>query len=76
MFAGYTTLDLRDEEQPTTTRDRHNHVLAFDVADPETGEVLAEAGAELTDTLRKKLLKAGVAQGRGPAARRPRRSRR
>ena len=23
VFAGYTTLDLRDEEQPTTTRDRH-----------------------------------------------------
>ena len=45
---------------PTTTRDRHDHVLAFDVADPETGEILAEAGAELTDALRKKLLKAGV----------------
>ena len=35
-------------------------MLAFDVADPETGEVLAEGGAELTDALRKKLLKAGV----------------
>ena len=60
VFAGYTTLDVREEEQPTSTRDRQNHVLAFDLADPETGEVLAEAGAELTDPLRKKLIKAGV----------------
>jgi DNA-directed RNA polymerase subunit beta len=60
VFAGYSTLDVREEEQPTTTRDRHNHVLAFDAADPETGEVLAEGGAELTDALRKKLIKAGV----------------
>jgi DNA-directed RNA polymerase subunit beta len=60
VFAGYTTIDVREEEQPTTTRDRHNHVLAFDVADPQTGEVLAEAGSELTDSLRKKLIKAGV----------------
>src|SRR4249920_230077 len=44
VFAGYTSLDLRDEEQPTTTRERHKPVLAFDVADPETGEVLAEGG--------------------------------
>jgi DNA-directed RNA polymerase subunit beta len=60
VFAGYTTLDVREEEQPTSTRDRQNHVLAFDAADPETGEVVAEAGAELTDTLRKKLIKGGV----------------
>ena len=60
VFAGYTTLDVREEEQPTSTRDRQNHVLAFDAADPETGEVVAESGAELTDTLRKKLIKAGV----------------
>src|SRR5919109_1544760 len=60
VFAGYTTIDVREEEQPTTTRDRHNHVLAFDVAEPETGEVLASAGDELTETLRKKLIKAGV----------------
>ena len=60
VFAGYTTIDVREEEQPTSTRDRQNHVLAFDVADPETGEVLAEGGAEVTETLRKKLIKAGV----------------
>ena len=60
VFAGYSTLDVREEEQPTTTRDRHNHVLAFDVAEPETGEVLASAGDELTESLRKKLIKARV----------------
>jgi DNA-directed RNA polymerase subunit beta len=60
VFAGYTTLDLRDDEQPTTTRERQLPVLAFPVADPETGEVLAEGGTELTDQLRNKLIKAGV----------------
>ncbi|MBK7714771.1 MAG: hypothetical protein IPI38_05025 [Gemmatimonadetes bacterium] len=45
VFAGYTTIDLRDDEQPTTTRERARQVLAFDVADPETGEVVAEARA-------------------------------
>src|SRR6476469_1712326 len=60
VFAGYSTLDVREEEQPTSTRDRQNHVLAFDAADPETGEVVAEGGSELTETLRKKLIKAGV----------------
>ena len=60
VFAGYTTIDVREEEQPTTTRDRSNYVLAFDAADPETGEVVAEGGSELTDALRKKLIKAGV----------------
>src|SRR4026209_2250325 len=44
--AGYTHLDLREDEQPTTTRDRHAWILAFAAADPETGEVLAEAGTE------------------------------
>ena len=60
VFAGYSTLDLRDDEQPTSTRDRQNHVLAFAAADPETGEVAADAGAEITDALRKRLLKAGI----------------
>src|SRR5690606_1349312 len=60
VFAGYTTLDLRDDEQPTTTRERARQVLAFDVAHPETGEVVAEGGSELTDALRKKLVKAQI----------------
>jgi DNA-directed RNA polymerase subunit beta len=62
VFAGYTTLDLREDEQPTTTRERARLILAFDVADPETGEVLAEAGHEVTDALRKKLAKAEVSK--------------
>src|SRR5213078_1240770 len=61
VFAGYTSLDLRDEAQTTTTRERQGaYILAFDVADPETGEVLAEGGREISDALKKKLLKAGV----------------
>ncbi len=61
VFAGYTSLDLRDDAQPTTTRDREGkYILAFDVADPETGEVVAEGGREISDTMKKKLLKAGV----------------
>jgi len=61
VFAGYTALDLRDDAQPTTTRGgTGTPILAFDVADPDTGEVLAEGGRELSDTLRKKLQKAGI----------------
>ena len=61
VFAGYTSLDLREDAQPTTVREREGkYYLAFDVADPETGEVLAEGGREVSDTLKKKLLKAGI----------------
>jgi DNA-directed RNA polymerase subunit beta len=60
VFAGYTTIDLRDIEQPTTTRGREKRVLAAPVPDPETGEVLAEMGVGLSETRRKSLLKAGV----------------
>ena len=59
VFAGYTRLDLRDDEQPTTTRERARHILAFPAADAD-GEVIADAGDELTDPLRNRLLKAGV----------------
>src|ERR1700716_151522 len=60
VFAGYTSLDLREDAQPTTTQQAPSkYVLAFDVADAH-GEVVGEAGRELSDTLRKKLLKAGV----------------
>ncbi|HMG19136.1 MAG TPA: DNA-directed RNA polymerase subunit beta [Gemmatimonadales bacterium] len=61
VFAGYTSLDLREDAQPTTTQQTPSkYVLAFDVADPDTGEVIAEAGREVSDTLKKKLLKAKV----------------
>src|SRR6266513_1340159 len=60
VFAGYTSLDLREDAQPTTTQQAPSrYVLAFDVADAD-GEVVGEAGRELSDTLRKKLLKASV----------------
>ncbi len=60
VFAGYTSLDLREDAQPTTTQQTPSkYVLAFDVADPD-GEVVGEAGRDLSDTLKKKLLKAGV----------------
>ncbi len=62
VFAGYTQLNLRDEDEiPQALREREQkHILAFDVADPSTGEVLAERGKELSDAMRKKLRKAGV----------------
>jgi len=61
VFAGYSSLDLRDDGQPTTVREKEGKsVLAFDVADPDTGEVLAEGGRELSDAAKKRLLKAGV----------------
>ncbi|HEX6862536.1 MAG TPA: DNA-directed RNA polymerase subunit beta, partial [Thermoanaerobaculia bacterium] len=59
VFAGYSSVDLRDDDQPTTTRERALPVLAFAVADPD-GELLAEAGSELTEALREKILAAGV----------------
>jgi DNA-directed RNA polymerase subunit beta len=61
VFAGYTSLDLREDAQPTTTQQTPTkYVLAFDVADPDSGEVLAEGGREVSDTMKKKLIKAGV----------------
>jgi len=58
VFARYTTVDLRDEERPTTVRElEEKQILAFDVPDPETGELLVAAGKELSDAVRKKLLK-------------------
>ncbi len=64
VFASYTRINLADdEEEGATVRGAElRHVLAADVADPETGEVLAERGKELTETLRKRLRKAGVTQ--------------
>jgi DNA-directed RNA polymerase subunit beta len=41
VFTRYSTTDLRDDDRPTTVRERPDlQVLAFDVPDPETGEVL------------------------------------
>jgi len=61
VFARYTQVDIRDDERPTSMRDRDdNYILAFDVPDPQTGEVLAAGGKELGEALKKKLVKAGA----------------
>src|SRR5258708_13683897 len=52
LFAGYTALDLRDDPQPTTTREREqNHILAFDVADPATREGTAQTPRDTAHAL-------------------------
>src|SRR5690349_19234751 len=57
VYARYTTVDLRDDEKPTAMRESADkQILAFDVPDPGTGEVLAEGGKELTDQIKKKLV--------------------
>ncbi len=60
VFAGYTSVDLRQDQAPTTTREKEKIILAFPAANPETGEVLLDAGKELTPTRRASLRKAGV----------------
>jgi DNA-directed RNA polymerase subunit beta len=61
VFTRYAPIDLREDDRPTTMQGQsEKQILAFDVPDVETGEVLAEAGKTLTETLRKRLLKAGV----------------
>src|SRR5213079_2696098 len=58
VFAGYTALDLRDEAQPTSTRERQGaYILAFDVADPETVDVLLPAGRSESPLIKNTLLK-------------------
>src|SRR5688572_10507785 len=61
VFASYQQIDLRDEvdaiergERPTRRQ------LAVDVVDPDSGEVIAEVGQMLTDTVIKKIRKAEV----------------
>ncbi len=61
VFTRYAPIDLREDDRPTAVQEQaEKQILAFDVPDVETGEVLAEAGKPLTETLRRRLLKAGV----------------
>ncbi len=61
VFASYTTVDLRDELDAFERGEREEpHVLARDVVDAQSGEVLAEADQPLTVTLAKRLRKAEV----------------
>ena len=77
VFAGYTThRPARGGAADHHPRPARTTCSPSTSADPETGEVIAEAGDELTDALRKKLIKAGSQQGRGVRAPRPAPSRR
>src|ERR671933_887155 len=52
VFASYMLIDLRDEVDAIERGERTGRrTLALDVVDPETGEIIAEAGQQLTDQL-------------------------
>jgi DNA-directed RNA polymerase subunit beta len=61
VFASYQQVDLRDEVDAIERGERPaRRQLAVDVVDPDSGEVLAETGQMLTDTVIKKLRRAEV----------------
>ena len=61
VFASYMHVDPRDEQDAVERCERPvRRVLAIDVVDPETGEVVAEQGQALSDTLLKRLRKAEI----------------
>ena len=61
VFASYMTVDIRDEIDAVERGERPaRRVLAVDVVNEESGEVIADVGQSLTDTLLKKLRKAEV----------------
>ncbi len=58
VFASYTTIDLRDEVDAIERGERPSRrVIAVDAVDADSGEVIAETGDTLTDTLIRKLRK-------------------
>jgi DNA-directed RNA polymerase subunit beta len=61
VFASYQQIDLRDEVDAIERGERPTRrIIAVDAVDPESGEVLAEVGQTLTDTIIKRLRKAEV----------------
>src|SRR5687768_1236637 len=65
VFASYMTVDLRDEADAAERGERpQRRTLALDVVDHESGEVIADAGQTLNDTLIRKLRKAGIVKVR------------
>ncbi len=61
VFASYTGVDLRDELDAFERGERPEpRTLSHDAVDAESGEVLAEAGQLVTESLAKKLRKGGV----------------
>jgi len=58
VFASYTTIDLRDEVDAIERGERPaRRVIAVDAVDIDSGEVIAETGDTLTDTMIRKLRK-------------------
>ncbi len=61
VFASYTTIDLRDEMDAIERGERpERRVVARDAVDVDSGEVIAECGDKLTDTMIRKLRKAEI----------------
>src|SRR5437773_1749992 len=61
VFASYTTIDLRDEVDAIERGERpERRVVARDAVDVDSGEVIAECGDKLTDTMIRKLRKADI----------------
>ncbi|MBV9879907.1 MAG: DNA-directed RNA polymerase subunit beta, partial [Gemmatirosa sp.] len=61
VFASYTDANLRDELDAFERGERPEpRTLSHDAVDAETGEIVAEAGQPLTETLAKKLRKSGI----------------
>ena len=63
VFASYQSVDLRDELDAFEREERPQaRIVALDVMDPESGEVLAETGQTLNVTLVKRLRKHEVSK--------------
>ncbi|MBL0938229.1 MAG: DNA-directed RNA polymerase subunit beta [Gemmatimonadaceae bacterium] len=61
VFASYTQIDLRDEQDAIDRGEREvRRTLARDVIDQDTGEVVAEKDTQLTDTVIKRIRKADI----------------
>src|SRR6185436_3981030 len=61
VFASYQQVDLRDEVDAIERGERPlRRQLAIDAVDPDSGEVIAEAGQMLTDAVIKRIRKAEV----------------
>src|SRR5438128_7155531 len=61
VFASYTTIDLRDEVDAIERGERPSRrVIAVDAVDPDSGEVIADVGDNLTDTLIRRLRKKDI----------------
>jgi DNA-directed RNA polymerase subunit beta len=61
VYASYSTVDLREELDATERGEREEpRVLARDVVDADSGEILAEADQELAPALIKRLRASGI----------------